>query len=403
MMLSIDFATGLTMRHLILTVCIAVMMASAIVAQDPNSRVGASLDASARKAWDEVRYDLMEIIERLHKHKDLPDASIWHPMRNDKASNQGRLNKLMNEALSHLKIAKLSEYRHTYAGQGAQIAGNQRLIGEHMDKMVAAPEKTGRVSGLWTWSREEHEKRIEELESEIVECKARQQDMIGDMKQEMARMGIDISHQQIADLLLAVSGDTFFDLSACFHNVKQLTNMVAELIRENEQYAENSRKYYGIYVSLVSLLCHAHERSRADIKTTYLPEIKLIMDEAVKTRQRTQDLVERNSGDRNRLARLQQNLEAQDTVIKAGRSYTQHLEGQLVKLAQAETQLKRHQEIALNTYETVSLASSMLSVVKKSIEDLNTIQSMELPDMLPLETDRIRSEFQIISKRLRGQ
>ena len=127
------------------------------------------------------------------------------------------------------------------------------------------------------------------------------------------------------------------------------------------------------------------------------------MDEAVKTRQRTQDLVERNSGDRNRLARLQQNLEAQDTVIKAGRSYTQHLEGQLVKLAQAETQLKRHQAIALNTYETVSLASSMLSVVKKSIEDLNTIQSMELPDMLPLETERIRSEFQIISKRLRGK
>ena len=97
------------------------------------------------------------------------------------------------------------------------------------------------------------------------------------------------------------------------------------------------------------------------------------------------------------------NLQAQDTVIKAGRFYAQHLEGQLVKLAKAETQLKQHQEVSLNTYETVSLASSMLNVVKKSIEDLNTIQSMELPDMLPLETDRIRSEFQIISKQLRGE
>jgi len=391
------------MRHLIITLCVVAVMAPAIWAQDPNSGVGARLDTSARKAWDEVRYDLSEIIERLHKNKDLPDASLWHPMRNDKASNQDRINKLMTEALSHLKIAKLSEYRQTHADLDAQIAENQELIGEHMDKMVAAPEKTGRVSGLWTWSREAHEKRIEELESNIGDCKARQQDIIKDMKQEMTRMGIDVSLQQISDLLLAVSGDTFFDLSACFHNVKQLTDMVAELIKENDAYVENSRKYYGMYVSLVSLLCHAHERAQEDIKTTYLPDIKDIVDEAVKTRKRTQDLVKRNSGDRNTLARLQQNLQAQDTVIKAGRSYTQHLKGQLVKLAKAESQLKQHQEIALNTYETVSLASSMLSVVKKSIEDLTTIQSMELPDMLPLETDRLRSEFQIISKQLRKE
>jgi len=393
----------LAMRHSILTVCIAVMLASATVAQDPSSGVGASLDASARKAWDKVRHNLSEIIERKHKHRGLPDPSIWHPLRTDKASNQGRINRLMNEALSHLRIAKLSEYRQAYAAQDAQIAKKQRLIGEHMDKMVAAPEKTGTVDGLWTWSRERHEKRIAKLESEIADGKARQQGMIEDMQQEMARMGIDVSHQQIADLLLAVSGDTFFDLSACFHNVKQLTNMVAELIRENEQYVENSRKYYGMYVSLVSLLQHAHERAQADIKTTYLPEIKRIISEALRTRQRTQYLIRRNSDDQHTLARLRQNLEAQDTVIKAARSYTQHLEGQLDKLAQAAIQLKKHQEIAMNTYETVSLASSMLSVVKESIEDLNTIQSMELPDMLPLETDRIRSEFQTISKQLRGK
>ncbi|MCF7975562.1 MAG: hypothetical protein K9N55_17230 [Phycisphaerae bacterium] len=391
------------MRFLITAACAAILTVPAMAAPDPNTGVGAALDASARKAWDEVRYDLTEIIDRLHKHKDLPDASIWHPMRNDKTSNQTRINKLMDEALSHLKIARLSEYRQTYTELGEQIAETQRLIGEHMDKMVAAPQKTGRVAGLWTWSREEHEKRIGELESKIADCKTRQQAMIEDMKQEMARMGLDVSHEQIADLLLAVSGDTFFDLSACFHNVKQLTDMVAELIKQNESYVENSRKYYGMYVSLVSLLCHAHERAQAEIKTIYLPEINRIVEEALKTRDRTQELAKRNSGDRNTLARLRQNLEAQDMVIKAGRSYTKHLEDQLIKLAKAQTQLKQHQEIALNTYETVSLASSMLNVVKKSLEDLKTIQSMDLPDMLPLESDRLRSEFQIISQQLRGE
>lgn len=391
------------MRHLLLATCMALLAIPAPGAEDPNSGVGGGLDASARTAWDEIRYDLGEIIERLHKHKDLPDSSIWHPMRNDKASNRSRLDKLMNEALSHLKIARLSEYRRTYADLGTEIAQSQTLIGEHMDKMVGAPEKTGRVKGLWTWSRKEHEKRIEELQSRIKACRADQQKMILNMKQEMARMGIDVSEKQIADLLLAVSGDTFFDLSACFHNVKQLTDMVAQLIRENESYVENSRKYYGMYVSLVGLLCHAHEQAQDNIKTEYLPEIKQIIDEAEKTKKRTQDLMKRNSGDSKTLVRLQQNLQAQDTVIKAGRSYAQHLEGQLVKLAKAEAQLKQHQEISLNTYETVSLASSMLTVVKKSLEDLKTIQSMELPDMLPLETDRIRSEFQVISKQLRGE
>ena len=246
------------MRRFIFAACMALLAAPVVGAQDPDSGVGASLDASARTAWDEIRYDLSEIVERLHKHKDLPDASIWHPMRNDKASNQSRINKLMNEALSHLNIAKLSDYRQTYADLGTQIAENQKLVGEHMDKMVGAPEKPGRISDLWTWSRKEHEERIEDLESRIEDC-------------------------------------------------------------------------------------------------------------------------------------------------KAGRVYAQHLKGQLANLAKAETQLKQHQEVSLNTYETVSLASSLLNVLKKSIEDLNTIQSMELPDMLPLETDRIRSEFQIISKQLRGE
>jgi hypothetical protein len=126
------------------------------------------------------------------------------------------------------------------------------------------------------------------------------------------------------------------------------------------------------------------------------------MEKTEATRKRTQELIEANSGDRDSLTRLRRNLEVQNIVLRAGDLYCKHLTGQLVKLAKAKAELQRQREVALNTYETISLASTMLSTIRKSMDELKAIQSMQVPDILPLQTERMRAEFQIISEQLRG-
>ncbi len=254
------------MGRSIFAAAITTVIVLAAFANDPYRAKEEYPDAYARSAWGKINHGLSEIVNRLSIRDDLPVSSFWHPMREDRESNERRINKLMDEAISRLKIGKLSEYRQEYVVLTRKIKKHQELIGQHMDKRVAAPENTGRVSGFWTPSRDQHEKQIEGLKAEIESCENRQKEIVEEMRQEMARMGISLDQQQVANLLLHVAGDTFFDLSMCFHNVKQLTDVTASLIAENRDYVQNAQRYYGMYVSLVGILLYANERAQENIR-----------------------------------------------------------------------------------------------------------------------------------------
>lgn len=79
-----------------------------------------------------------------------------------------------------------------------------------------------------------------------------------------------------------------------------------------------------------------------------------------------------------------------------------HLHGQIAKLERAEKTLERQRVVALNTYETINLASAMVGTMRKSIEELTVIQNMQLPEMLSLDTERVRMEFELITEHLRA-
>lgn len=349
----------------------------------------------------EARCMPSEIVDRWCKHEDLPDSSIWHPLREDKERNERRVNKLMEEALSHLRVANLSERRREYTMLAARISKNRSAVGRHMEEMIAAPEDVGTIPDLWTKSRDEHETEIKKLKVDIEKCETRQEEITKEMREEMVRMGLNVSQSQLESILLAVSGDSFCDLVSCFHNVKELTNVVAKLVVENKDYVQNARKYYGMYASLIGMLAYAHERAQGDIRSKYIPEIEDIIEKTEKTKERTQRLIKRNSSDRENIGYLRKNIEVQDIVLRAGHLYVAHLHKQNDKLERAKAELERQRIVALNTYETAQLASAMLGTISKSVEALTAIQNMQLPEMLPLDSEQIRREFESITEQLR--
>ena len=77
-------------------------------------------DDAARAAWDEVKDDLVEIMDRESKHADLPKSSI-RPWVEDQESNRKKINRLMDEALSHLEVSGVSDYRTKYSSLEEEI------------------------------------------------------------------------------------------------------------------------------------------------------------------------------------------------------------------------------------------------------------------------------------------
>ena len=272
-----------------------------------------------------------------------------------------------------------------------------------MEKRITAPAETGLVEQLWKTTRSEYDAKIKKLEENIEEYEKAQKEIVEKMRTEMARMGVRVTNQQTANLLVVVSGDSFLDLSSSFHNIKQLTDVLAELVRENEKYIQNSKRYYGMYVSLVGILLHAHKRARNDIEKNYIPQIEGILEDTKGAAEKTNELIDEHKDDPQALERLRRNIEAQAVVTKAAESYLVHLNGQLVRLTEAQAGVRKQYEIALNTYQTVDIAASLLDVIKTSLRDLGALRSMQLPEMLPLETERIREQFQSISDQLRKE
>ena len=373
---------------------------TALATEAPAKSAVDRIDATARDAWNGVRGTLMRIVDRKDRQPDLPKSS-W--FGEDRKSNKRKINELMDEALSHLEITELSKHRKAYSGLDASIRKSKSLIAECMEKRITAPAETGLVEQLWKTTRSEYDAKIKKLEENIEEYEKAQKEIVEKMRTEMARMGVRVTNQQTANLLLVVSGDSFLDLSSSFHNIKQLTDVLAELVRENEKYIQNSKRYYGMYVSLVGILLHAHKRARNDIEKNYIPQIEGILEDTKGAAEKTNELIDEHKDDPQALERLRRNIEAQAVVTKAAESYLVHLNGQLVRLTEAQAGVRKQYEIALNTYQTVDIAASLLDVIKTSLRDLGALRSMQLPEMLPLETERIREQFQSISDQLRKE
>lgn len=359
-----------------------------------------SLDRHAAKAWEKVRGGLNEIIGRRTLHPSLPD-SAWFVT--DKPSNRSRIDRLMEEALGHLGVTNLTEQRARYNAIERRIQRNEAEMAECAERRAFAPEATGAIRGMWATTRAEYDEKIEKLKAEVLMLREQQAGILDKMQAEFEAMGVKLTKPQMANLMLTVSSDSFIDLSSAFHNIKQLTGLLSKLVGENREYVRNAKKYYGMYVALVGVLSYAHQQAIEDIDQMYMPRIEQILAHTQATLERTKGLMVERHDEAKTLARLQQNLDAQKLFLKAGASYVRYLEQQKARFVAAKAAVDRHHEIAWNTYETVDIAASMLEVMHASVKDFATLESMRLPDMQPLQVERVREQFQIISDQLRDR
>ena len=364
-----------------------------------NSFTSVAEDQGSQGLWDKLNVDLDKIAQRIKKEETLP-ASAW--VGEDRVSNREKINDMLKDVLEILEVSNVSERRNEYERLGNEILERNKDIILYREKMVTAPQKVSTVEKVWSNTVDDYKRKIADTENEIADYKQRQELLLAQIQQELkGRSGIDMSREQVYSLVVMVTGDSYIKLNSIFYNIKQLVAVLEELAQKNHDYISSVNKYYGMYSVLVEALKLAHTNEIDKIRNDYLPKIEKYRVKAELASEDTRKLIRKNSGNKNYLNMLEDNLKAQAEVKRAATEYGEYLQDYLINIEQSKRIIERQLDVVLDTWKTTQLASGLLAVMKSSSQGLKNLVSMKLPDIAPLDIGRLKEQFSTISMELR--
>jgi hypothetical protein len=351
------------------------------------------LDRHGKRAWQRARKVILKALACYDRHGSLP-KSAWFSF--DKKDNVRALNRLLEEAIGVLEQTRLHEQRQLLEKIEGEVRRKRAEIVRYKSEEIGATEERS-----WPMvSRKDPQSRVLRAKHDLTKLHTQREQLVEQMVRELQAMGLKLSSEQVQAILLSVSGDDVSCLVSLFFNVKQLTVQLQVLMEEDAQDPIAAKRYYGMYVVLLQILVHAHERFLQRLEHEYLPSLQQLEDENLEQRQNTKRLL-RDARDPTEKESLQANLSAQattDNVVGLYRSFLVHQKSTTIDALEA---LDRRLEIATNTYRTAEIASNLVTLIRSSARDLNALQSMKLPDLVAFENQEMAIKFQAITARMR--
>ena len=92
----------------------------------------------------------------------------------------------------------------------------------------------------------------------------------------------------------------------------------------------------------------------------------------------------------------------QRKLAQAAKSYEGYLLAQSKKISEARDALKLRLSAVLNTYQTVTLSTGLVSAIRAGVRDIGELQTLGLPKLLPLSDEKLQGEFEIVGRELSG-
>jgi hypothetical protein len=317
--------------------------------------------------------------------------STWVPFRDPpKSRARGRMDAYLDRVLEVLLEDDVSEAKKAISGLERKNAGLQEKAARLELEKAAAPEDT-RFYEVWKSSRDAVDRRIAGIKEEMEANRALMAERRGEIRLRLAREGIELSEDELRNLLMTVSGDDQLDGMVALKNIYQISGRLRELMRTSGSLAV-SRKYYGVFLIAVQ----AHELQlvsfRERVKDEYLPRLEAIREENRALMGRTRKLAE---GD----GRYRANVTAQEMTERVGARYRELLVNQDKLLEQRLAALRRVIAYVENTYETVSLASGLADSMEDSLTNLQALLEMPVVPPVAFESS-LEEKFQELSARI---
>lgn len=377
--------TGKTVQILLLTALVGVFLAGG-APPCPAAEFG--------EVWDKAYDKLEKTLELIDRQEELPEKKLFGTDREEGARE---IEEHLNEVISILVDSPTNTYRLRVRNARERIAELRSEIAELQRERISAPAESKIPF------RQTKEKIDEEIADKRAYIEANREEIEKTQKQladKLREAGLDATDEQIKGLLMSISGNDIVKIYAAFENIRNVTEQLMQLMKENRDNIDVARKYYGIYAVLLRTAVTMQENFLQKVDDSYLPRLDSIISEARgiigDARQRI------SSGDYTTGQReiLRDNIASNELTIKVARLYKQYLHRQYDQVAQRRDALQRQVDVAMNTYRTVTLSSNLISLMESSDKHISLLTKLEIPSMVSFDNQSMQEEFQRLTVRL---
>lgn len=351
------------------------------------------------RLWDDLHQGLKDLGDRWGKHNKLPDSSLI-PFKKTKRSNKKKIDQLalrLMEGVGSSPLDRILKERRTIIEKMTKC---RKEIVQLEEKAFSAPEK----GGIFTKTKAKYQAEIKQKNEDLDDQKQNLSMLMVKIKNTFEDMGLKITQSQVNDLFIVITGNSMREFFVRFSNLKLLSEVIAHHISKNQSgqgYSGQAKRYYAIYVALVYMLREAHEKTIDKIVREHIPRVEQLHKETQEQINQTEALMNQPGQEVNK-ATYEQNLVIQNKLLRANENYRKYLATQQQKLQKASADLKLRFDGVLNTYRTISIAQTLLTAIKSGIKDINDLQTLSLPEMLPLSNDKLHDEFKLVTGKLEG-
>ncbi|MDA3875437.1 MAG: hypothetical protein PF795_15930 [Kiritimatiellae bacterium] len=350
----------------------------------------------AQELWRDSRAPLSELVELRNEKETLPE-SRW--VGRDQRKVDREMDKIKDRLLQVLERSELTRQRDAYHAIVDQQESLRLELRDLRERRISAPDQKS-THQVFTKTREDYADDISEIEDHLRELDRQREERVKDMQAEYAEMGIELKEDQVQFYLSSVSGDDIMAMSSLFHHTREINQQLEDLIKANPEDIDSSRRYYGVHVVLLETMQHAHEKMVEKIDHQYLGALSELEQENDRLIEETENLLSRSTVNEQDL--LLRNRQLQELTGRTLVAYRHHLDQVRAQVSDRLDQLRRRHEIAANSYATLRVSSALASQIAQLMKELNTLQGMHLPELLPFENEVLEEKFKAITKELEG-
>ena len=349
------------------------------------------------ESWDSIHGKLSESIDLIREKGDVP-ASTWVPWKSDKKSIDKEINELVDEALVLLGKTEFSEIKNRINGLQDNITETNKKIAVLKTKLLGAPKDVAAWK-VWKKDSDDYKKSIIDYKNRISENKKEIDRLKSRLVEEFKKIGVNVNRDQVDTLISSITSDDDIQMISVFNSVKMLTVKLKDLTVESSENPENAKRYYGMHTILLKILLRLHERYVSNINDKYLPKLDEIIQKNIELGKQTKKLLAAASEKHKPIYKA--NFKAQKVTHKTAILYETYLNDNRERIMEIHAKLVPEYEAALNTYNTVTTAHDLITLMKTANNMFDNLSELQTPKLLVFENKEMKKEFNKITLKMK--
>ncbi len=365
----------------------ATLLCAALVCAPPPSR--AAVDFA--ELWDEAVPLLGEGMEIIASGKNPDSRSLGELL----TFRDSKFQRLVEECFAVLADSSTLDLIRQRDKVQKQIAAKRRKIAELQKAAISAPTKHWNPLKATQESLRED---VRELREDIAELES---ELEAGKEQAFAAItakGLPVTRDQLETLLISADGTDTASIMAVAENIKAIHENIAAKLPSPDTSLEMLQGYTGLHMMCNKVYAYALQHALMQIDERYLVGLETIRDEAGELLRNARNMLSGASAADRKI--LETNIGANQRTINAVELYTRYFKQRKAELQRLLEQAEKTFAVSVNTYRTVKTGTDLLGMMRGSEKDFARIFAFQPPELSLLYDDRLRQEFEDISRRL---